>query len=215
MRARWLSWMPAVVLGLGALFTAGTDTQRALPLRAPLVSSVPRSIVGHVGSDFELSERKQRVAGVTDHLMRFYEPADSFAGQSAFSVYIGYYDQQSQGKTIHSPKNCLPGSGWEALESRTVEISTFGSAAKVNRYLLQQGDDRALVLYWYQGRGRVQANEYVVKWDLLRDAALKGRSDEALVRVVVPVTDSVDAAFDLASKVAAVLIPALEAALPS
>ena len=47
--------------------------------------------------------------------------------------------------------------------------------------------------YWYQGRGRVAHNEYLVKWDLLRDAALERRTDEALVRLVVPVVASADA----------------------
>lgn len=216
MRAPWLAWMPALVLGLGALITVGIDTQRALPLRASLSASVPETIGDHVSRDIEISEAERRVARVTDYLLRTYAPADTLAGQAHFSVYVGYYSQQSQGKTIHSPKNCLPGTGWEALESRTAEVPlSGGGVAKVNRYLLQREDDRALVLYWYQGRGRVQANEYVVKWDLLRDSALKGRSDEALVRIVVPVAENVDAAFDFASDVAATLIPALEVALPS
>ena len=84
----------------------------------------------------------------------------------------------------------------------------------VNRYLLQNGDARALVLYWYQGRGRVQASEYLVKWDLLRDAALKHRSDEALVRIVVPLVGPEENAFELAQSVAERLVPALDNALP-
>ena len=57
----------------------------------------------------------------------------------------------------------------------------------VNRYLLKPDSHRALVLYWCQGRGRVEANEYIVKWDLLRDAAVRRRTEEALVRIVVPI----------------------------
>jgi hypothetical protein len=70
------------------------------------------------------------------------------------------------------------------------------------------------VLYWYQGRGRVAANEYLVKWDLLRDQALYGRSDEALVRIIVPVTGSEDAAYNRAVNIAAGLVPAVDRALP-
>jgi EpsI family protein len=84
----------------------------------------------------------------------------------------------------------------------------------VNRYLLQNEGQRALVLYWYQGRGRVAHNEYAVKWDLLRDAALHRRSEEALVRVVVPVVESEGAAFELARSVASELIPFVQRALP-
>jgi EpsI family protein len=83
----------------------------------------------------------------------------------------------------------------------------------VNRYLLQNRTQQALVLYWYQGRGRVASNEYRVKWDLLRDAALRRRSDEALVRVVVPVRSGEDAAA-LAVRVAETLAPAVAEALP-
>jgi len=84
----------------------------------------------------------------------------------------------------------------------------------VNRYVLQHGTQRVLVLYWYQGRGRVEANEYVVKWNLIQDAVLRGRTDEALVRVVVPIEDSEDHAFAIAAAAASVVMPALDAALP-
>ena len=132
-----------------------------------------------------------------------------------FTLYVGYYDRQTQGKTIHSPKNCLPGSGWEPLTSRAAEIATAQGPVRVNRYLIQKGSQQALVLYWYQGRGRVAANEYGVKWDLLRDAALRRRSEEALVRIVVPVTTSEAAAFDVATGMGRRIVPAVFAALPT
>ena len=93
-------------------------------------------------------------------------------------------------------------------------IDTPAGAVIVNRYLLQNGNQRALALYWYQGRGRVEANEYVVKWDLLRDAALRRRSDEAIVRILVPVGDDEAAAFATASRVATEMIGAVDTALP-
>ncbi len=71
------------------------------------------------------------------------------------------------------------------------------------------------MLYWYHGRGRVRANEYHVKWDLLRDSALHKRTEEALVRVVVPIMGTEAEAFALAASVAASIAPALDAALPS
>ncbi len=115
---------------------------------------------------------------------------------------------------MHSPKNCLPGGGWEPLASQTAIISTASGAATVNRYLLQRDDQQVLVLYWYQGRGRIQSNEYLVKWDLLRDSALRQRSDEALVRIVVPVTKSEEEAFRTAARVADAVATNLAEALP-
>jgi len=199
-------WAPPALMAIAALFTVGIDTQRSLSLRASLADVIPVEVAGHYGEDKLISDADVEAAGVTDYLMRDYR---------SFSLYIGYYNRQLRGKTIHSPKNCLPGAGWEALASRTVQIETPSDTITVNRYLLQREEQRALVLYWYQGRGRVQANEYLVKWDLLRDSALRQRSDEALVRIVVPVRSTEDSAFALASRMASEVIPRLNLALPN
>ncbi len=209
-------WAPPVLMGIAALFTVGIDTQQSLPLRAPLAQVIPQEIVGHSGEDYAMSEVEARAAGVTDYLLRDYRTEPDSGAVGAFSLYIGYYDRQLRGKTIHSPKNCLPGAGWEALASQVVEINTPLGAVAVNRYLLQRENQQALVLYWYQGRGRVQANEYLVKWDLLRDSALKQRSDEALVRIVVPIALDVseEEAFATAAAAAAAVVPRVFEALP-
>lgn len=214
MKHRLLTWAPAALLALGATFTVGIDTQRSLPLRAPLGTTVPRELLRFAGIDQEVSAGEQRVAGMTSYVLRTYRGT---GGGPApwFQVYVGYYDRQTQGKTIHSPKNCLPGSGWEPLASRAVAIQTPDGPVTVNRYLLKNKAEQALVLYWYQGRGRVEANEYRVKWNLLRDAALRHRTEEALVRIVIPLTGAEADAFTLAAQVAGTLVPAVAAALPS
>jgi EpsI family protein len=209
-----LAWTPAALFAVGAVFTVGVDLQRVLPLREPLADALPAEIAGRVGRDIQISEQEIAVAGVTDYLMRSYRLADTTSGDPGFSVYVGYYDSQMQGKTIHSPKNCLPGAGWEALASSQVDIPGPDGPVRVNRYLLQNGEAQALVLYWYQGRGRLESNEYVVKWNLLRDAALRQRSDEALVRVVVAVGTDVEAAAQVAAQAAAAIIEPVYRALP-
>lgn len=210
------TWGPAILLGIGAVMTVGVDPQRSMDLRMPLDDAVPVQIAGFGGRDLEISEAERRVAGMTSYVMRLYsaDAAESDLGRADFSVYVGYYDQQMQGKTIHSPKNCLPGSGWEALVSQAAVLDVPGRTVRVNRYLLKREDQQALVLYWYQGRGRIESNEYAVKWDLLRDAAFRRRSDEALVRVLVPVTGSEEDAYQLALRVARDVIPAVDRALP-
>lgn len=209
-------WAPAALLLFGTAFTFGIDRQQAMPLRADLAETLPSEIRGYVATDVEVPAEEIEVAGVSDYLMRSFHPAgaDVETTQYAFTVYVGYYEQQMQGKTIHSPKNCLPGSGWEALQSQLVAIDGPAGQVSVNRYLLQRGDQRALVLYWYQGRGRIEANEYVVKANLLRDAALTGRSEEALVRIVVPVVTNENDALALATDVASRIVGRVEAALP-
>jgi len=209
-----LRWAPAAVLSLGAIITIGVDTQRTMPLRGPLGEALPAQIEGYHGADLALSHEERRIAGVTDYVVRAYGTRHRPADSMAFSVYVGYYDRQTQGRTVHSPKNCLPGSGWEALASGTEQIETASGAVIVNRYLIRKGGQRALVLYWYQGRGRVEANEYRVKWDLLRDAALLRRTEEALVRIVVPVGDAEEGALKLGASVVQTVVPAVARALP-
>lgn len=208
-------WAPAAVLAVGALLaTVGVKAQRSLVLRMPLAEAVPAEIDGLHSQNVTVSPAELKVAGVTSYLARSYERADS-GGALAFSLYVGYYAQQTQGQTIHSPKNCLPGAGWEPLTSQPQQIETPNGTVTVNRYLIQNGQRRAVVLYWYQGRGRVAWNEYWVKWDLLHDAAIRRRSDEALVRVVVPVTSTEGAAAALGAQVTQALVPALTRALPA
>lgn len=213
-KSRW--WLPAAVLVLGALLSLGIRQQRVMSLQAPLAVALPDSVEGMAGTAVDIPEEEARVAAFTDYALTVYEPESAAAGATPdrwVSVYMGYYDSQTRGRTIHSPRNCLPGSGWEALESGKQTLPLAGNVT-VNRYMLQNGDEQAMVLYWYQGRGRVAHDEYRVKWDLFRDAALKRRTDEALVRIVVPIDDSPEAALETATRVATRLKPELDRVLP-
>ena len=208
----WTMWVPGSLMSIGCVFTLFIDRQQVVELAAPL-SALPVTVADHRGIDLPISEGEQRVAGMTSYSFR------TFVKDSAevFSIYVGYYDHQTQGKTIHSPKNCLPGSGWEALAQTERQVTTPNGRETVNRYLLQNGSERALVFYWYQGRGRVAANEYRVKWELLRDAAISGRSEEALVRIVVRLRPGMNEqqADQLASRIAGELIPSVFQVLPA
>lgn len=212
----WQRWVPAGILACGCVLLASVGVQKAVPLRQPLKTLPTAFGAFQSHGDIVLDKEQERVAGMSTYVLRNFAGADST--DPGFSVYVGYYENQTQGRTIHSPKNCLPGAGWEALQSGEEPVRLAdGRDVRVNRYLLSNRGSRALVLYWYQGRGRVAANEYQVKLDLLRDAALRGRSDEALVRIVVPVTPgrNQDEALNLAKDVARTLVPAVYDALPS
>ena len=203
-------WAPALVLASGVILIQTVGRQRPVPLTTPL-SAIPIQLAGYSGQDVPVSKEEQRVAGMSSYISRFYGP-DSAA---AFTLYVGYYESQTQGKTIHSPKNCLPGAGWEPVSASEIRLPVTDGSVPVNRYLLAKKEQRALVYYWYQGRGRVSANEYKVKWELLRDAAFKGRTDEALVRILVPVITTEAEAEALAKRIAASLIPTIGRILPS
>lgn len=219
----WRAFVPAGCLAAGCALLFGVHGQQTLPLRAPL-ESIPRTFPGGYGSkDITIADEERRVAGMDNYVMRLFHRDSA----SNFSLYVGYYQYQQQGHTAHSPKNCLPGSGWEPLNQRTATITLAdGTRHEVNRYLLMKQGSVALVYYWYQGRGRVAFDEYKVKWDLLRDAALEGRTEEALVRIVVPVAvhargkgkvldDLAAPADSLATAVARTMIPEVFRALPA
>ena len=206
-------WLPAFTLTGGCLLLLFSQRQRAVPLLVPL-SELPRSYLGIAGRDLAISEEEQRIAGMSSFVFRVF--ADSTRPLD-FSIYVGYYESQAQGKTIHSPKNCLPGAGWEPLSAEHVTLVTKSGRQRVNRYMLANSRTAAtaLVYYWYQGRGRIQASEFAVKWDLLRDKAFSGRSEEALVRIVVPIIGNDVAGADrLANGLAARLMDDLERHLP-
>ncbi len=210
----WTRWIPGTLLGLGVVINAALVTGRVKPtaLTQP-ISGISRTFAGIAGTDVEVPEDQRRVAGFTDYVYR----SHIVDGAEAFSVYVGYYDEQRQGKTIHSPRNCLPGAGWEPVGSSVAAVRTGdGRTVKVNRYHIVRGADQSYVYYWYQGRGRISANEYYVKFELLRDAAIRGRTEEALVRVVVPVGKAgVAAADSTALQVVRALIPEVDKVLPA
>jgi EpsI family protein len=104
------------------------------------------------------------------------------------NLFIAAFKTQRNGKAPHSPKNCLPGSGWSQLvnEQMTIDLPTLGPR-KVNHYVVAKGGDRSSVVYWYQSRDRIVGTEYSAKLYSILDSMRYNRSDTAIVRVVVPV----------------------------
>lgn len=207
-------FVPAAVLALGVASISGIREQLAMTPRAP-IASLDREIAGSRSVDVTVPPEEQKVAGMSQYVMRNFGPDSA----PLFTIYVGYYDRQVQGKSIHSPKNCLPGAGWEIMQTDRRVLPGGASGQTINRVLLANKGVRALVYYWYQGRGRVEASEYKVKWNLMRDAALYGRTEESLVRIVVPLASGtsateLDRADLLASTVATTLSARVAAIMP-
>lgn len=144
-----------------------------------------------LSSEPEIEESVQRVLKADDLLSRVYRREDGRAAE----LFMAYYAVQRAGEAMHSPKNCLPGSGWQPVKNDVVFLNG-DSTRPVNRYIIEKNDERALVLYWYRAQGRTIASEYWGKFYLMWDALRTGRRDGAIVRVVVPVRkgEDVDAA---------------------
>jgi EpsI family protein len=139
--------------------------------------------------DMPIEKETAEVLRADDTLNREYV---NKAGTGDLLLFIAFFKTQRYGQAPHSPKNCLPGSGWEPAEEGTIPIAVPGRAEPivVNRYIVSRGEDRSVVLYWYQSHNRVIASEYSAKFWLVADSIRYHRSDTALVRVVVPVTES-------------------------
>jgi EpsI family protein len=135
------------------------------------------------GTDQIIDDATMKVLRASDYLLRDFRRPD---GEVA-NLYVGYYATQRTGATYHSPLNCLPGSGWTLSEPGRAAITLpDGSSFIANKYVIQNGDYKSLMIYWYEGRGRNVASEYWGKIYTVLDSVRLRRSDGAMVRVTVP-----------------------------
>ncbi len=128
-----------------------------------------------------IGESSMKVLLVDDYTMREYRN-----GTDVIGVYLGYYLNQREGKQVHSPRQCLPGAGWTLVEKKIIPLKIKGvdqKNTKINYQLMGKGDSKRLFLWWYHGRNRIYANEYLNKLYLMFDAVTKNRTDGALVRL--------------------------------
>jgi EpsI family protein len=151
------------------------------------------------GPDQILDDETLKVLRASDYVLRDFRRPD---GQIA-NFYVGYYASQRTGATYHSPLNCLPGSGWTLSEPGRATIALpDGTSFVANKYVIENGEHKSLMIYWYQGRGRNVASEYWGKIYTVLDSVRLRRSDGAMVRVTVPFRDSEAMAEQLATEFA-------------
>ena len=182
--------MASILIVIQGFLLYGAIRPEAIPAGRPL-SQLPKELGRwSLVQEGLVDAETQAVLRADDTLNRFYGN-----GKEGANLFVAAFRSQREGKAPHSPKNCLPGSGWVPLESREVSVDSGADAPIiVNRYIVAQGDNRSLVLYWYQSRDRVVASEYMAKFWVVADAMRLNRTDTALVRVVVPIHDRDDVA---------------------
>jgi EpsI family protein len=200
----------AAMIATAGVYASRGASAEAVVHREPL-GALPMTIDDWSGREAApLADDIVATLGVDDYVNRRY----ARTGAMPIGLYVGYYDSQRQGDTIHSPQNCLPGAGWRPVASRTIDVPAGGRTLRVNEYVIQKGLDRQVVFYWYQGRGRVVANEYANKALLMLDAARLNRTNGGLVRVIAPVITTTDAAAEELTAFVGALFPYLETHLP-
>ncbi|MGA7556996.1 MAG: exosortase C-terminal domain/associated protein EpsI, partial [Candidatus Acidiferrales bacterium] len=172
---------------------------------------LPYTLGNWKGEERPLQKQIVQAVMVTDYTNRIYfNSADQ-----PVQLYIGYYASQRTGDTIHSPKNCLPGAGWDPIHSGYATISLRdGRQIVVNEYVIQQDQNKQLVFYWYQGRGRIIASEYAGKFWMVADAIYRNRTDGALVRLTTQLNDGEEKARVRLLSFTQILFPHLDELLP-
>lgn len=180
------STMMLVVAAILALTV--TRPPMKIPVHAPL-QTLPMRIGDWAGRDMPVDPVALDTLQLADYASTTYARPDEGI---PVGLWIAYYDTQTQGVSVHSPRACLPGGGWrvESIGEHVVpDVRADGSSLRVNRALISMGDERQLVYYWFAQRGRNITNEFAVKWYIFRDGLLMNRSDGALVRITTYVGD--------------------------
>lgn len=181
----WLPWHAAITFLLLASTLAAS---RLAELRKPDalargLDTIDRQIAGFTGSDNPpLGDRELASLLPTQYLSRSY----SNPGGLQMDLFVAYYAQQRAGENMHSPTHCLPGSGWEIWNYGSAVVPINSRPVKINKYSISHGQDRMLVLYWYQSRERIIASEYLGKVLLARDALMRNSTAGSIVRIVLP-----------------------------
>jgi EpsI family protein len=192
------------LLLLAATLTASKLTaHRRLGALVQPLDGISHEIQGFVGSDNPpLNEHVLHELKCSSYLSRTYAKAGLKA-----DLFIAYYAEQRAGESMHSPKHCLPGAGWEIWDYGKTDIQAGGRDFTINKYSIENSGDRRLVLYWYQSKGRIIASEYMGKLLLARDALMQNSTAASIVRIMVP---DQPGTLDYARAFAAELIPEMQ-----
>jgi EpsI family protein len=193
------------VLITGGFFVNWFERRGEVQIQRRLLTEMPEKIGDwrQKGGEIRFGEQTESVLRVSDYTMREYLLPD---GRLA-NIYVGYYASQRAGATYHSPQNCLPGAGWVMREPEIIEIKTAsGKTFTANRYRIENGIYNEIMIYWYQGRGRIEQSEYRDKLNTIYDSVTRRRSDGAMVRVMTSVGNdektATQAAVDLSAQLA-------------
>jgi EpsI family protein len=187
-----------VILLSGALAVSGSNgLRKARPLAHPL-----GTIAGRIGNwigtdDTPLPDRIVASLAPTSYITRTYRDSTQ-----EISLFVAFYANQRAGESMHSPKYCMPGGGWEMLNSGKTSVSSNGRRVDVNNYTLYRAGDRMRMLYWYQGPYRVVASEYRAKLYLLWDTARSGQTAGSIVRITTAEhPGALESALDFAGRI--------------
>ena len=202
----------AIMAATFGLLTYLSNPEIIIPTKP--FSTFPTRIDKWVGIEQRFDERIYQVLGVDDSFYADYQSPDG----SWVNLYIGYYQSQREGDLIHSPKNCMPGGGWNIVESKVVPLNIKGNSSppiNIIKLVLQNGSKRQISYYWYQSRGRIISSEYLQKVYLVWDAITRNRTDGSFVRLIAPVNKDENETIAVLEEFTRNLFPILKDFIPS
>jgi EpsI family protein len=218
LQSKFIYGLTGVLVVQAVLFYSASHGETT-PLAAPLSGFPVHAGTWDLKQEGVIDQETQDILKADDILTRWYVSPEGGA-----NLFIAYFKTQRQGQSPHSPKNCLPGSGWQPSETGRIDVpitlpgdgSTGGTGSiHINQYVVSKGEAQSVVLYWYQTQGRVTADEFAAKFYLISDSIRNHRSDTALVRVVVPIVGGrTQAAEKVGTDFTQVFYPVVKAYLP-
>ncbi len=205
----WRFYLLFILLGVAAVYVY-TRSEADVPINQPLASFPHRSGDWKMTGQARFDERVLAVLLPTDYLSRTYEDSQG----RRLSLYIGFHNGGPESGPIHSPKQCLPGSGWNRLSEKVRHVTVNGVDVPYVSAIYQKDTEKQLFLYWFQVRDQILTNEYALKLAMVKDLVLSNRRDSAFIRLSVMATDGVDKASEVGEKFIRDFYPAIREALP-
>ena len=177
------------ILGFTFLASHGISYRSEVPALKPF-NTFPMKIDSWKGIPQAMGGEFIKALDLSDYVLADYYDTNG----NIVNLYVAYYEKQTKGEAIHSPASCLPGAGWQTRFKRilVIPIQHFSDGFPVVQMVMQKGNEKQLVFYWFQQRGRIIVNEYLMKFYLFWDALTKHRTDGALVRLSTPIYKNED-----------------------
>ena len=208
----WKNTIIAAAIMLASFFLLAYINQPELIVPNKPLKTFPTKIGKWTGVEEHFDDLVYQVLGVDDSFYANYRTNNG----SWINLYIGFYQSQSEGELIHSPKNCMPGGGWNIIQSDIVPVKLDEfRTIKIIKLVLQNGKQKQVSFYWYQSRGRIISSEYSQKIYLVWDAITRNRTDGSFVRLIAPVTSVENETDRVLEEFVRNLFPLLEEYIPS
>ena len=157
-------------------------SRSTVPVSKPLAEFPSVCREWRMTSQTRFSDNILNILMPTDYLSRTYEGTDG----KRIALYIGYHDGGKKSGDIHSPKHCLPGSGWQQISTAHMELAEPLGAINLVKAVYEKGGSKELFFYWFQVQDKTLSNEYALKVSGIKNSIFLGRKDAAFIRISVP-----------------------------